>query len=93
MLAQRGDVESALEKKIKAYLNSTIGTSGFQSLDKMLPAKSGTQTFTENGTFTVPDGVTKILVTAFGGGGSGYGLGGGQGGNFVIKKRTQLFLK
>lgn len=36
MLAQRGDVESALQNKIKAYLNSTVGTSGFQSLDKML---------------------------------------------------------
>lgn len=35
-LAQRGDVESALQNKIKAYLNSTVGTSGFQSLDKML---------------------------------------------------------
>ena len=35
-LAQRGDVESSLQKEIKAYLNSTVGTSGFQSLDKML---------------------------------------------------------
>ena len=84
-LAGRGDVESALEKKIKAYLNSTIGTSGFQSLDKMLPAKSGTQTFTENGTFTVPAGVTKILVTAFGAGGGG-NHSGGQGGARIIKK-------
>lgn len=36
MLAQRGDVEGALEKKIKAYLNSTIGTSGFQSMDNLI---------------------------------------------------------
>lgn len=35
-LAGRGDVESSLQKGIKAYLNSTIGTNGFQSLDKML---------------------------------------------------------
>lgn len=35
-LAQRGDVETSLQKGIKAYLNSTVGTSGFQSLDKML---------------------------------------------------------
>lgn len=35
-LAGRGDVESSLQKGIKAYLNSTVGTSGFQSLDKML---------------------------------------------------------
>lgn len=35
-LAGRGDVESALENKIKAYLNSTIGTSGFQSLNDLI---------------------------------------------------------
>ena len=93
MLAQRGDVEGALEKKIKAYLNSTIGTSGFQSLDKLLFTPHGAQTFTSDGTFTVPAGVTKILVTAFGGGGSGYGLGGGQGGNFVIKKAYSVVPK
>lgn len=46
----------------------------------------GTQTFTSDGTFTVPDGVTKILVTAFGAGGSGYDYDGGQGGDFVIRK-------
>ena len=86
MLAQRGDVEGALEKKIKAYLNSTIGTSGFQSLDKLLFTPHGTQTFTSNGTFTVPDGVTKILVTAFGAGGGGSSGYGGQGGDFIIKK-------
>ena len=34
-LAQRGDVESALHNQIKTYLNSTVGTSGFISLDKM----------------------------------------------------------
>lgn len=46
----------------------------------------GTQTFTENGTFTVPAGVTKILVTAFGGGGGGHGAAGGGGGERIIKK-------
>ena len=56
-------------------------------------SSGGVQTFTEDGTFTVPAGVTKILVTAFGGGGSGYGLGGGQGGNFVIKKAYSVVPK
>lgn len=84
-LAQRGDVESSLQKGIKAYLNSTIGTSGFLPLDKMLPAH-GTQTFTSDGTFTVPAGVTKILVTAFGAGGGGYTNIGGGGGEKIIKK-------
>ena len=46
----------------------------------------GTQTFTSNGTFTVPAGVTKILVTAFGAGGGGSGSGGGGGGERIIKK-------
>ena len=86
MLAQRGDVESSLQKGIKAYLNSTVGTSAFQPLDKLLFTPHGTQTFTSNGTFTVPAGVTKILVTAFGAGGGGYDSGGGGGGERIIKK-------
>ena len=84
-LAQRGDVGAALQNKIKAYLNSTVGTSEFQPLDKMLPPH-GVQTFTEDGMFTVPAGVTKILITAFGAGGSGYDYNGGQGGDFVTRK-------
>lgn len=74
---------------VKYALNSTLGTSGFLSLDKMIQAH-GTQTFTANGTFTVPAGVTKILITAFGAGGSGYLNSGGQGGNFIIKKPFQV---
>ena len=35
-LAQRGDVDSALEKKVKAYLNSTVGTSSFQPLNDLI---------------------------------------------------------
>lgn len=85
MLAQRGDVESALQNKITAYLNSTVGTSAFQPLDKMFPAH-GTQTFTTDGTFTVPTGVHKILVTACGGGGGGNGLSGGWGADYIVKR-------
>ena len=85
-LAGRGDVESSLQKGIKAYLNSTVGTSGFRSLDKLLFTPHGTQTFTSNGTFTVPAGVTKILVTVFGAGGGGYYSAGGGGGERIIKK-------
>ena len=85
-LAGRGDVESSLQKGIKAYLNSTIGTNGFQSLDKLLFTPHGTQTFKSDGTFTVPAGVTKILITAFGAGGGGNGANGGGGGERIIKK-------
>lgn len=89
-LAQRGDVESALEKKIKAYLNSTIGTSGFLPLDKMIDAiQGGVEEFRTPGTYTVqiPEGVKIIFVTACGGGGGAGGAGGyfegrnGGGGN------------
>ena len=69
---------------VKYALNSTLGTSSFLSLDKMIQAH-GTQTFTEDGTFTVPAGVTKILVTAYGGGAGGNNSG-GQGGNRIIRK-------
>ena len=70
---------------VKYALNSTLGTSSFLSLDKMIQAH-GTQTFTKDGTFTVPAGVTKILITAFGGGGGGALYYGGQGGDRIIKK-------
>ena len=64
---------------VKYALNSTLGTSNFLSLDKMIQAH-GTQTFTSDGTFTVPASVHKIFVTACGGGAGGSGAGGyGQG--------------
>ena len=53
---------------------------------------SGVQTFTEDGTFTVPDGVTKILVTACAGGQAGYYSGGnseaegGDGGDWIFRQ-------
>lgn len=58
-------------------VNSVLGT---------LIQAHGTQTFTKDGTFTVPEGVTKIWVTAFGGGGGGYSNNGGGGGERIIKK-------
>lgn len=69
--------------EIKHALNSTLGTSSFTSLDKLLGTKietvdtnvkglrGGGQTFTSSGTFTVPYGVTKIWVTACAGGQAG----------------------
>lgn len=78
MLAQRGDVEGALEKKIKAYLNSTVGTSGFQSMDKLITDTwGGMREYTSAGTYSlkIPDNVTVIKITACGAGGGG-GAGG-----------------
>lgn len=81
---------------VKYALNSTVGTSAFQPLDKLLFTPHGTQTFKSDGTFTVPDGVTKIWITACAGGqggtryrGSGsykYGGKGGDGGECIIRE-------
>ena len=59
-------------------------------------SSGGVQTFTENGTFTVPDGVTKIWITACAGGQGGtrysdsgsyyYGGKGGDGGECIIRE-------
>lgn len=77
--------------EVKHALNSTLGTDEFSSLDKMI--RGGVKKFTENGTFVVPDGVYKILITACAGGRSGsnsgdvdYGSNGGQGGEYIYKK-------
>ena len=51
----------------------------------MLPAH-GTQTFTEDGTFTVPASVHKILITACGGGGGGKSISGGWGADYIVKR-------
>ncbi|MDD3140117.1 MAG: hypothetical protein PHX08_14215, partial [Lachnospiraceae bacterium] len=78
--------------KFKTALNSTIGTDSFQPLNELLIShiNGGTQTFTANGTFTVPDGVTKIWVTACAGGQGGLGNSncamGGNGGEWIFKQ-------
>ena len=61
-------------------------------------SSGGVQTFTEDGTFTVPAGVTKIWVTACGGGAScswvsgaaSKYVAGGQGGACIYKKAFQV---
>lgn len=74
---------------INKMISSLSGTAEFIPLDLMLKALFGdTATFVTDGTFTVPEGVTKIKVTAVGGGGGG-GLadasaGGGGGGACII---------
>lgn len=68
-------------------VNSVLGT---------LIQAHGTQTFTSDGTFTVPAGVTKILVTACGGGAScnrgssSTQAAGGQGGACIFKKAFKV---
>ena len=69
---------------IKYALNSTLGTEGFQSLDKLISIrlaefesamKTPKYIWSKPGTYdwTVPDGIYKIYVTACGGGGGGGG--------------------
>lgn len=60
---------------IKRALNSSVGTKVFKPLDRLVyEATTGEMvTFTTDGVFTVPAGVTKIWVTACGGGAGGSG--------------------
>ncbi len=90
---------------IKYAMNSTLGTGNFSPLDKIIKdglsdvdtnvirLRGGVQTFTSNGTFTVPPGITKIWVTACAGGQSGErvssgssGVAGGAGGEYIFRK-------
>lgn len=80
--------------RIWMYCDTSNGTmySSSKDLTVSVPKISGNQTFTGSGTFTVPDGVTKIKVFIVGGGGGGQcgtgrndrfdegGTGGGGGG-------------
>lgn len=90
-LAGRADVDTVLQNYIKTALNSTMGTGSLSPLNELLlntilpRMDHGVQTFTSNGTFTVPKGIKKILVTACGGGGGGSSRG-GQGGDYIFKK-------
>ena len=52
---------------------SAIATSGNYADLAGKPATAGMQVFTENGTFTVPDGVTELAVYIIGGSGGGTG--------------------
>lgn len=72
-----------------------VGAWVISTLKKLLETH-GTQTFTEDGTFIVPDGVTKILITACGGGAScnqgenSTVAAGGQGGACIFKKAFKV---
>lgn len=54
----------------------------FSSSTTTGPTTSGSLSFSTNGTWTVPQGVTSITVTATGGGGGGGGADGGAAGGF-----------
>ena len=76
---------------INKMISSLSGTKGFIPLDLLIKALIGSsETFVEDGTFTVPDGVTAIKVTAAGGGGGGAvgdqnkGGGGGGGADCIV---------
>lgn len=95
-LAAGADVRQVLKENI----NSTMDTEEFATLDELIlrsVVPHGVQEFKASGTFVVPDGVHKILVTACGGGGGGggrasassgkYGSGAGGGGASLIYKK------
>ena len=74
------DVGAWVLNTLKTFLNTYVITN------------HGTQTFRDNGTFTVPPGIYKIYITAAGGGGGGGGAyssfagGGGGGGACILKQ-------
>lgn len=85
---------------IKNSAEWLAGTS--RTAESATPVAKGTQNFTSSGTFTVPDGVTKIDVFCVGGGGGGHKGGkynssfsvfagsGGCGGFTTIKKSISV---
>lgn len=84
------DATNPMEAATKQQLDAALSTIGY---------KGGSQTFTASGTFTVPDGVTKVFLTGCGGGGGGggvagsnkgahYGGGGGSGYNVIRRAVT-----
>ena len=86
------------DKKIKEYLNSTLGTSKFSPLDKLIPYNidrsngKDVAEFGSAGTYTtlVPIWANSVRITAAAGGGGGYanqtGTGGGGGGGAILNK-------
>ena len=84
--------------EIKNALNSTVGTEEFQSLDEMIETVYGMfygkLLITENKTFTVPKGVTKLFISGCGAGGSGANGGetkaGGKAGQYIIQEEVSV---
>ena len=83
--------------EIKNALNSTVGTEEFQSLDEMIETVYGMfygkMLITENKTFTVPKGVTKLFISGCGAGGNGGGRSvntGGNAGQYVIQEEVSV---
>lgn len=99
-LALRADARSIIKENINStmdterfipidkMLSSASGTEDFVPIDIMLQAVlGGKKTFTKSGTFTVPDSVTNIRVTAAAGGGGGcYNYYGGGGGACIVNQ-------
>lgn len=89
-------IQEMINASVVQALNNTFGTEDMLPLNVLLNnaiANHGTQTFTSNGTFVVPEGVYKILVTGAGGGASGSarnntskGCAGGAGGACIFKR-------
>lgn len=76
---------------INKMISSLSGTADFIPLDLLIKSLIGsTVTLTKSGDFTVPEGVTRIKITASGGGGGGAcaadaSAGGGGGGACIIE--------
>lgn len=79
--AQRGTIRTATETETRNGAAGDIATTP-SALASIFPVR-GMQTYSEPGTYswTVPQGVTQILISGCGGGGGGGGSGGGSSSN------------
>lgn len=68
------DIEVSQDAPVTESLLNKIGGAANLAIDKQIQS----QIFTSNGNFTVPTGVTKLLVVGIGGGGGGGGSGSGK---------------
>ena len=94
--AQPLDINGNVNVDGRIMVNGTAGTTGqvlkTASSGATVWANMGDYTyvssFTQNGSFIVPTGITRILVEAWGAGGGGSSGGGGAGGMYILSVET-----
>lgn len=80
--------------EVKYALNRSLGTDEFTPLDILIKNLYGEKLFTVNGTFTVPEGVTEIYISACAAGGDGpneFTKAGGKAGEFIINEVFSVY--
>jgi hypothetical protein len=96
---------TALQRSLASQAEAEAGTDNTkdmtslrvaQAIAALTPDSVTKEVFTSNGTFTAPDGITEVFVSACGAGGGGGGGsgptpgGGGGGGAYVLRQRVKV---